>query len=98
MPSSPLAAGSVFKATGGSDTSEAPSCVTGSSELCSSLAGAVELTPLTFREVAPDARPPRFALPNQCGKPWRRLKPPGDSRSSSVALTGLSLAEPVLKV
>ncbi len=30
------------------------------------------------------ARPPR---PNQSGKPWRRLKPPGGRRSSSVALT-----------
>jgi hypothetical protein len=28
-----------------------------------------------------------LARPNQLGKPWRRLKPPGGRRSSSVALT-----------
>jgi hypothetical protein len=54
--------------------------------------------PLTFRDDLPEARPLLFALPNQCGNPWRRLNPPGGSRSSSVALTGSSLVELVLNV
>lgn len=57
------------------------------------------LGPLTFRDDFPDATPlRRLALPNQWGNPWRRLNPPGGSRSSSVALTGSSLAELVLNV
>lgn len=36
--------------------------------------------------------------PNQCGKPCLRLKPPGGSRSSSVALTVSELEDPVVYV
>lgn len=46
-------------------------------------AGPSTADPLTSRELTIDRR----ARPNQCGNPWRRLKPPGDNRSSSVALT-----------
>lgn len=60
--------------------------------------GAPSDCPLTVRLDFPDGMPFRLALPNQCGNPCRRLNPPGGSRSSSVALTGSSLAEPVLKV
>lgn len=50
--------------------------------------------PLTLREVAADLR----ARPNHCGNPWRRLNPPGGSRSSSVALTVSVSEEPVVYV
>ena len=47
---------------------------------------------LTSREFGTDLR----ALPNQCGKPCRKLNPPGGSRSSSVALTVSVSADPVV--
>lgn len=50
--------------------------------------------PLTVREFAGDLR----ERPNQCGNPWRRLKPPGGNRSSSVALTVSVSEEPVVYV
>ena len=50
--------------------------------------------PLTLRELVADL----CARPNHCGKPCRRLKPPGGRRSSSVALTVSVSEEPVVYV
>ena len=57
-------------------------------------AGVPRPDPLTSRELAADGR----ARPNHCGKPCRRLKPPGGSRSSSVALTVSVSEDPVVYV
>jgi len=54
--------------------------------------------PLTFRDVVAELGALRLARPNQCGKPCRRLKPPGGNRSSSVALTVSVSVLPVLNV
>lgn len=54
--------------------------------------GLPTIDPLTSRDVGADFR----ARPNQCGKPCRRLKPPGGRRSSSVALTVSVSEEPVV--
>lgn len=49
---------------------------------------------LTLRELTVDLR----ARPNHCGNPCRRLKPPGGSLSSSVALTVSVSDDPVVYV
>jgi hypothetical protein len=57
-----------------------------------------EPLPLTFLDEAAEFVAVLCALPNQCGKPCRRLNPPGGNLSSSVALTGSSFEDPVVKV
>lgn len=59
---------------------------------CEILAVVADPDPLTSRELGTD----RLARPNQCGKPCRRLNPPGGKRSSSVALTVSVSEEPVV--
>lgn len=56
--------------------------------------GLLIVDPLTSRELGADLR----ARPNHCGKPCRRLKPPGGSLSSSVALTVSVSSDAVVNV
>ena len=60
--------------------------------------GTVSCALLTCLEESTEERPLLCALLNQRGKPCRRLKPPGGSLSSSVALTVSELADPVVYV
>lgn len=53
---------------------------------------------LTFLELVAENLALFCDLPNQCGNPCLRLKPPGGSRSSSVALTVSELEDPVVYV
>ena len=53
---------------------------------------------LTFLELGSEVLVLLWDRPNQWGNPCRRLKPPGGSRSSSVALTVSELEEPVVYV
>lgn len=54
------------------------------------------IDPLTILEMTFEEETLFSALPNQCGNPSLRLKPPGGRRSSSVALTVSEFEDPVL--
>lgn len=80
------------------------------SEACGSLVGVSERLelakrgfefasePLTFLDVFVEPGALLRSRPNQCGNPCRRLKPPGGSLSSSVALCVSASVVLVLKV
>lgn len=54
--------------------------------------------PLTFLEEDPEDGALFCVLPNQCGNPCLKLKPPGGSLLSSVALTVSEVEDPVVYV
>lgn len=65
---------------------------------CSRWFAAAACASLTFLELVAEDVTLFCDRPNQCGNPCLRLKPPGGSRSSSVALTVSELEDPVVYV